>query len=187
MPRMRALLAALAVAAMSGSFTATAQAATLPPIKHVWIVVLENKDYETTFGDKSPAPYLAKTLTAQGELLTHYYGTGHLSLDNYITMVSGQPPNPQTQADCQFFTDFMGTVGSDGVAIGNGCVYPPEVKTVADQLEAKGLTWKGYMEDIGTPCRHPDINGHDETQSATAANQYAARHNPFIYFHSIID
>jgi hypothetical protein len=106
-------------------------------------------------------------------------------------MVSGQPPNPITQSDCQFFQDFMGTMGSDGVAVGSGCVYPPEVKTIADQLEAKGLSWKGYMEDqaLGEPktCRHPGINQRDGTQSATKDDQYAARHNPFVYFHSIID
>ena len=36
-------------------------------------------------------------------------------------------------------------------------------------------------------CRHPDIGAHDSTQTASAADQYAARHNPFVYFHSIID
>jgi hypothetical protein len=43
------------------------------------------------------------------------------------------------------------------------------------------------MEDIGTPCRHPDLGSRDNTQSATKDSQYAARHNPFVYFHSIID
>jgi hypothetical protein len=175
------------LAALLGLTTGSAGAVTLPQVKHVWIVVLENQDYDTTFGPKSPAPYLSKTLPTQGELLTHYYGTGHESLDNYITMVSGQPPNPVTQSDCQFYQDFVGTVGSDGVAVGQGCVYPPEVKTIADQLEAKGLKWKGYMQDMGTPCLHPDLNGRDNTQSATKESQYAARHNPFVYFHSIID
>jgi hypothetical protein len=191
MRRMRATAIALALAALAAWITPAAVAASPPKINHVWIVVLENKDYEVTFGDQSPAPYLAKTLAGQGQLLTHYYATGHLSLDNYITMVSGQPPNPVTQSDCQFFTDFVGTMGSDGVAVGQGCVYPPEVKTIADQLEAKGLTWKGYMEDmaLGEPktCRHPAINARDGTQSATKEDQYAARHNPFVYFHSIID
>jgi phosphatidylinositol-3-phosphatase len=193
MPRMRrgtAILAALA-AMLGFGLTATAGAASLPPIKHVWVVVLENKDYEVTFGNDSPAPYLAKTLPSQGQLLTHYFGTGHESLDNYITMVSGQPPNPITQADCQIFQDFVGTVRDDGVAVGMGCVYPSEVKTIADQLETKGLTWKGYMQDmaLGEPktCRHPELNQHDETQSATKDDQYATRHNPFVYFHSIID
>jgi hypothetical protein len=169
-------------------FSATTSAtAALPPIKHVWIVVLENENYDTTFGPNSKAPYLAKTLTSQGQLLTHYYGIGHFSLDNYIAMVSGQPPNPHTQADCMIYTDFAGTVGPDGIAVGQGCVYPAAVKTVADQLEAKGLTWKGYMEDMGTPCRHPAIGAHDETQTARKNDQYAARHNPYVYFHSIID
>src|SRR3954453_11748741 len=184
---MRAAAIICALAALLGVGASSAQAVTLPPIKHAWIVVLENRDYSTTFGPKSPAPYLSKTLTSQGELLTHYYGPAHLSLDNYVTMVSGQPPNPQTQADCQFYTDFAGTVGSDGVAVGSGCVFPAEVKTIADQLEAKGLTWKGYMQDMGTACRHPALNQHDDTETATKQNQYAARHNPFVYFHSIID
>jgi hypothetical protein len=61
------------------------------------------------------------------------------------------------------------------------------VKTLADQLSAAGLTWKGYMEDMGTPCLHPALNSFDTTQQATAQSQYAARHNPFVYFHSIID
>jgi hypothetical protein len=47
------------------------------------------------------------------------------------------------------------------------------------------------MEDmaLGDPktCRHPALNQRDGTQSATAKDQYAARHNPFVYFHSIID
>ena len=72
-------------------------------------------------------------------------------------------------------------------AVGNGCVYPAGVKTVADQLEAKGLTWRGYMEDMGTPCRHPAANAADDTQKAKVGDQYAARHNPFVYFHSITD
>ena len=33
----------------------------------------------------------------------------------------------------------------------------------------------------------PAINSQDHTQSAHKGDQYAARHNPFVYFHSIID
>jgi hypothetical protein len=190
---MRAAATAWALAALLGWSAAAADAASLPPIKHVFVVVLENENAEESFAEDSPAPFLAKTLPAEGQFLKNYYATGHESLDNYITMVSGQPPNPVTQADCQIFQDFVGTVGEDGVAVGQGCVYPAEVKTVADQLEAKGLTWKGYMQDMAASstepktCRHPDINQRDNTQSAKVGDQYAARHNPFVYFHSIID
>src|SRR5919204_224306 len=174
---------------LAGLLLAPASAAAAPPpIKHVFVIVLENKGFDTTFGPGSQAPYLAQTLTSQGELLTQYYGIGHASLDNYIAMVSGQAPAIVTQADCPFYTDFFpGAIGSDGQAIGQGCVYPATVKTVADQLAAKGLTWRGYMEDMASNCQHPAFNSFDQTKTAPAASQYAARHNPFVYFHSLID
>ena len=164
------------------------KAVTNPAVKHVFVVNLENKGYDTTFGPGSAAPYLSKTLTAKGQLLTQYYGTAHNSLPNYVAQLSGQGPNPQNQGDCQVYSDFAGsgTVAPDQ-AVGDGCVYPSSVTTVANQLEAKGLTWKGYMEDMGTPCRHPQLNSADDTQKAKVGDQYAARHNPFVYFHSIID
>jgi hypothetical protein len=45
------------------------------------------------------------------------------------------------------------------------------------------------VRDNGTTCAHPDIGllSQDHTQSAQAGDQYATRHNPFMYFHSIID
>jgi len=173
---------------------AAAPAFALPPVKHVFVIVLENHDYADNFGPTSPAPYLAKTLPSMGALLTDYYGIGHESLGNYIAMVSGQGPNPQTQADCQAFTEFSpGTAGADGQSMGDGCVYPASVKTIADQLDAKRMKWRGYMEDMANgpaaqkTCRHPGINQSDPTQTAHQGDQYAARHNPFVYFHSLID
>jgi hypothetical protein len=159
-----------------------------PPVRHVFVVNLENKGYDQTFGPHSPAPYLSKTLRSEGQLLTEYYGTAHNSLPNYIAQVSGQGPNPQTQGDCQVYSDFVqaGTVAPQQ-AVGQGCVYPTSVRTVADQLEAKGLTWKAYMQDMGTSCRHPQANAVDDTQKAEVGDQYAARHNPFVYFKSLRD
>src|SRR3954452_25207641 len=82
-------------------------AAAPPPIRHVFIIVLENKGFDTTFGPLSPATYLSQTLTAQGQLLRQYYGIGHASLPNYIAMVSGQGPNLETQADCRVYTNVV--------------------------------------------------------------------------------
>jgi phosphatidylinositol-3-phosphatase len=164
-------------------------AAAAPPVGHVFVVVLENKDYAQTFGANTRAPYLVNTLAKRGQLLTRYYGIGHASLPNYVAMISGQGPNPQTQADCQRFTDFAAAPGldADGQALGSGCVYPARVKTVADQLTARGLRWKGYMQDMGSPCRHPAVGAADGSQKARVGDQYATRHNPFVYFHSLID
>jgi phosphatidylinositol-3-phosphatase len=187
-------LAGLVAVVISVLAAAPAHAA-LPPIKHVFVIWMENKDYDQSFAEKDPpAPYLAKTLPAMGALLPNYYGIGHESLDNYIAVVSGQGPNPQTQADCQIYSDFAGsTGGEDGQAMGTGCVYPTAVKTIANQLDDKQMRWRGYMEDMALTggdqktCVHPDLNQHDPTQSASAKSQYAARHNPFVYFHSLID
>src|SRR3954467_11598299 len=190
----RLSLLAAAIAALAAA-PARADAA-LPPVKHVFVIVLENKDYDENFGPTSQAPYLARTLTARGQLLRQYFGTSHVSLGNYLTMISGQAPNPDTQGDCMagFKDVFPGVVGPDGQVMGAGCVYPAAAKTIADQLDAKGLSWRAYMEDMGADpsrekaaCAHPDIGQSDPTQSATANDQYATRHNPFVYFHSIID
>src|SRR5580704_17826569 len=170
---------------------AVSAAAQRPPIRHVFTIVLENKSYDETFGPSSLAPYLSKQLTAQGELLTNYYAIGHNSLDNYIALVSGQAPNVTTQSDCQIYQDFIPgspvQVDVNGQIVGQGCVFPSEIKTVADQLTANQLTWRGYMEDMSEPCLHPALNTQDQTQTAKPGDQYAARHNPFVYFHSIID
>ncbi len=191
----RLLIAALAVALCAATWAPAPASAALPPVKHVFVLLLENENADVTFGPSSPAPYLSKTLPAQGQFLPNYYGVTHLSLGNYIALVSGQGSNAQTQSDCQLFTDFFpGLIGPDGQALGQGCVYPQGVKTVADQLTAAGKTWKGYMEDMGNAapaqpatCRHPAIGAQDKTQSAKIGDQYATRHNPFVYFHSIID
>ncbi|MEP7098748.1 MAG: alkaline phosphatase family protein [Dokdonella sp.] len=169
----------------------------MPHVGHVFIIVLENQPFDTTFGAQSPAPYLAHELTAQGALLRQYFGIGHLSLDNYIALISGQAPNSATQADCGVFSEFVPSqvaLDADGQLRGTGCVYPTSVKTLADQLEAAGLDWKGYMEDMGkdpareaAACGHAAIGTQDVTNRATPKDQYADKHNPFVYFHSIID
>jgi hypothetical protein len=73
---------------------------TPPKIGHVWTIILENKSYEATFTGLNQNSYLWKTLPSYGELLRQYYGTGHFSLDNYVSAVSGQSPAPDNQADC---------------------------------------------------------------------------------------
>jgi hypothetical protein len=162
----------------------------------VFVIVLENEGYASTFGTPSADPYLATTLPASGAQLAQYYGIGHFSNPNYIALISGQAPNPSNQSDCQVFADFPAgtTVAADGQIAGSGCVFPTSVPTVADQLDAAHLTWKAYMEDMGNVpsreaavCGHPAVGSVDQTQRAVPGDGYATRHDPFVYFHSIID
>src|SRR3954452_8078164 len=144
---LRRLLPTL-VAAVAGLLTAVAVpgpavAATGNP-GHVFVIVLENEDAATTFGPNSPAPYLANDLPRRGAFVPNYYGTAHNSLPNYLAMISGQAPTTQTQADCPDFVDVLpGLPAGDGQTIGQGCVYPALVQTVADQLEGAGKGWQG--------------------------------------------
>ncbi|MFM0295344.1 MULTISPECIES: alkaline phosphatase family protein [Paraburkholderia] len=196
-----AVLIGLIVAAC-GSSSSSLKLSGQQQIRHVFVITLENENYATTFGANSKAPYLSQTLASQGAMVQQYYGTGHVSLDNYISMISGQAATPETDNDCITYQDYKLTgVTSDGQAIGSGCVYPASVKTLPDQLKAAGYTWKGYEGDMGNDptreaatCGHPTLNTTDLTQSAEApsaavplGDQYATRHNPFMYFHSIID
>jgi hypothetical protein len=189
------LLSCAWLLAMSGTASAHTRPFKLPEINHVFVIVLENESYAGTFGDPAADPYLATTLPSEGALLENYYGTGHESNDNYISLVSGQPPNTENQADCQIFSNFIGAgLGPEGVESGEGCVYPAEVQNIGTQLSTAHRHWKAYEEDMGNDpdreaaaCGHPAVNAVDETQKAEAGDGYATRHDPFVYFHSVID
>jgi hypothetical protein len=152
---------------------------------------LENQDNEEVWGASSAAPYLSKTLRAQGVLLSRYYGIDHNSHPNYLAQISGQGSNIMTRLDCPVldcpvYAKFRQTGTSEpGHVKGTGCVYPASVPTLAGQLSSAGKSWKGYMEDMGAPCQHPDLGSIDDHQKAKVGDQYATRHNPFVYFEEI--
>jgi hypothetical protein len=158
----------------------------LPAVKHVFMIVLPGHGYDATFGPDSQAPYLAGTLTKQGELLTNYYAVTGGELANRIALVSGQGPNPDTAGGCQTESEFTpGPATTDpvqkGQAIGSGCVFPRSTLTVADELVANGNTWKAYVEDPPPP---PDGQPVADGQAPPCGHPAT---NPLAHFHSIID
>jgi hypothetical protein len=114
-------------------------------------------------------------------------------------------------ADVTPGTPDPGTLFSpQGQVFGQGCVYPATVPTIASQLDAKyppnrathRAAWRAYEQDMGnvasrdggppdstggTDCGHPAIGAPDTAEVATATDQYTSRHNPFVWFHSVID
>jgi hypothetical protein len=206
-----------AAAAKSPAGTVVRAALPPGKINHIIVIEFENEGYQTTFGPGSVATYLNGTLRAKGELLQNYYAIGHNSLDNYIAQVSGQSPSEDTQADCAdngfaYANVEPGTPDpvNPGQVDGEGCVYPSPVQTIANQLDAKYppgtkthvASWRGYDQDMGdtpsrdggvadptggTDCAHPAIGATDTAEFATAVDQYTSRHNPFVWFHSLID
>jgi hypothetical protein len=206
-------------------------------IRHIVVIDLENEDFDYSFGPSSPATYLNNVLVKQGQLIENYYATSHASMGNYVSQISGQASTQAQNNDCIDLTTlvppFANILGSftaiapatptaDDQVIGDGCVFPAFVKTIADQLDAKYghgrddkrgdddrahdddyvYPWRAYAEDMGnlpsrdygtplftggTACAHPPIGGPDYSNSAVPGDGYATRHNPFMYFRSIID
>jgi hypothetical protein len=178
-----------------------------PQLRHVFVIILENQAEDNTFGVKMPVPYLQKTVAAQGAFVPNYWGTSHYSLGNYVSLVSGESVTTSNQDDCPSYTQIAPTaIAAYGQVAGAGCVYPASTLTIADQLTSAGFTYRGYMQDLGndparegTTCGQTQptatsgvYGGRDLTGRAQVASggkpqdQYAQRHNPFVYFMSLI-
>lgn len=167
--------------------------ATLPAIKHVFVVMLSDEPYATVFGPASPAHYLTSTLEKKGELLERYYAVSHEGLADGIALLSGQGPTEATAANCPTYTDIASaSAGAEGQIIGKGCVYPTSTQTLMEQLTVKHLTWRAYIEGIdegsGTPgaCAHPTPGAPDPSPAQAAGQGYQTWRNPVVYFESIV-
>jgi hypothetical protein len=117
--------------------------------EHVLLVVLENQDYDTVVRE----PYF-RSLARRGALFTHYEAVFHPSYPNYLALVGGS---------------YFGTTGDDQRDIGGS------ERTIADLLEAKGLTWRQYAEAYPGGCYRGEVAG----------VLYGRKHVPFLSFDSI--
>jgi hypothetical protein len=173
----------------STTSTTTTAATDLPPIKHVFEIALSTTTYAAAFGHTSAAPYL-RSLEKRGTLLSGYESLGRGELADELAGVSGQAPNADTSAGCGEYAEFphSATAKADGVVSGNGCIFPETALTVGDQVSASGHTWKAYVADMGSQtCSHPNSDAADDVALPGTQPGYDTRHNPFIYFHSLLD
>jgi hypothetical protein len=160
-------------------------------IKHVLVIALESDGYDATFGAGAASSYLVHDLLPKGVLLSELHTLDDADLPNGIALVSGQPPNPQTQQDCPTYADFPASAkpGADGAITASGCVYPVTTLSLADQVGSAGRSWRAYVQGTGEAksCRRPASGGADTTLTPNPSDPYATRHNPFVYFHSLLD
>ncbi len=135
-----------------GKPLATPPAGALPTStsSHVTVIVMENKEATDVVGSSS-SPYVT-ALAHRYAMATRSYAIRHPSLPNYLALTSGSTHG--ITSDC---TDCH--VGA---------------RNIVDQLEAAGLSWKAYMEDLPAPC----------SQVASAAG-YAKKHDPFMYYDDV--
>ncbi len=106
-------------------------------IKHVIIIVMENKGYTQVIGSGN-APY-QNQLANNYASASKYYGVYPDSLPNYISLISGYP--------------YL-TKDKDPDAIS-----PLKEHTIVNLLQSKNLSWKGYFEDMPQVCHLKDSGG----------------------------
>jgi hypothetical protein len=130
----------------------------LPVYDHVVIVVEENQHCEDVF-DRNFAPYVTKVLRAEGANFTQMFAEEHPSQGNYFWLFSGSNHNVG-------FADRLPHAQIDASNLGQ-------------QLIAKGLTFKGYAEDL------PTIGLTDEYAPDPKKGPYARKHCPWVSFKNL--
>lgn len=120
---------------------------------------MENKAYSQIIGNVSEAPYI-NYLANQYALSSNYFAMRHPSLPNYLAMWSG---STQGVTDDHTYNFTSGT-------------------TLADQIEAAGLSWHVAAQNVKLPCftGSTATGGTDGTSGG-----YARRHEPAISWTSV--
>jgi acid phosphatase len=136
----------------------------LPVYDHVVIVIEENKDYDQII-DNAKAPYINLTLREEGANFTQMYGEEHNSQGNYFWLFSGSNQN----------VGFKDVVPSPK----NNPQYPFTTPNLAKSLIDKGLSFKGYAEDL------PAIGSTEEKVVRDGVLIYARKHVPWISFANV--
>jgi phosphatidylinositol-3-phosphatase len=117
---------------------------------HVAIVLMENKEDRAVLGTPA-APYLTRLARSYARV-PQSYAIGHPSLPNYLALTSGSTHG--IQSDC---TD---------------CHV--DAPNLVDQLQARHISWKAYMQGMPTRCF-----------AGAFAGRYAKKHDPFAYYDSV--
>ena len=112
--------------------SASGSSSTLPVFTHVFIIVMENHEYNEIIGSSS-APYI-NSLATQNALATQYDAASHPSLPNYLSLTAASTFG--ITSDCE------------------NCFL--NQTNLADQIEASGRTWRAYMESMPSPCSVAD-------------------------------
>jgi acid phosphatase len=138
------------------------------PFNYVVVIVMENQGLGDIINNPS-TPFLNQ-LASSYALATNYTAVNHPSLPNYLSLISGQDFGSWSKGDCN---------PRPGCGAGNA-------PNIIDSLENRGLSWKVYMEDYPSSCGNQCSPGNCFLGD-NGTGQYAARHDPFVYFNDIVN
>ncbi len=158
--------------------------------------MLSDEPYAATFGPESTAPYLARTLEHQGELLVRYYAVAHQQLADGIALLSGQGPTQATAANCPTYEaadagELRRTTGSSSekaAFIRRRRRRCPASSKSSGSRGARMYRASTNPDATAPSCAHPALGAPDPSSATPAAAQlYATFRNPFVYFQGLTE
>lgn len=175
-----------ALAALALSWTATAALAHaadfegVPRYDHVLVIVEENKDYDQIL-DPLIAPHIAGLAATYGNA-TRFYGEVHPSEANYVALLGGDTFGIHDD-DAYYCEPKDARPYCDGAAQPGYVGHTVRARHLGDQLEAAGLTWKGYYESI-PEAGSPTVVAADPSFGPEGRKTalYASKHSGFMNF-----
>jgi hypothetical protein len=179
-----AVLAGAALAATPGLSSADEGHQSIPHYQHIVEIMMENTNFSTIIGN-SNAPQINALANTYG-LATNYYGVTHPSEPNYVANIGGDYFG--IQDDNQFYCT-PALASSDPTCAGTTVNHTVSAPSLATQLEARHLSWKGYFQSLpavpqsGVVTSGPNANGPYTFKYPSSSNAlYASKHNPFVNF-----
>ncbi len=121
----------------------------VPDFTYIVFIAFENKEYGTVIGNTKMPNY--NRFAQEYTLLNQHYAVIHPSLPNYLAMMGGDTFGVTSNCEDCFIN----------------------ARSLPDEIEASGRTWKTYQESMPKPC------------FVGSRGKYAQKHNPFIYFDPI--
>lgn len=158
--------------------------AAMPPYQHIFVIVVENRSYRTMMRNADWAPNIQR-LAAEYGTASQFYSEVHPSLGNYIAMLGGDTFG--IHDDDAYFCRPNDTDPACPNSDQKGYVsHQVTAPSLADQITAAGLSWKGYMEDF--PRDNPLAAfwpTPDHPSPGRPMDLYASKHNAFVHFRNV--
>lgn len=180
--RFLALVLALAglAAACHGAASRPLRRGPMPRYAHIFVIVEENKDYDEIL-DPFTAPNISGLARRYG-LAGRFYAEVHPSEANYVAMLAGDTfgIRDDDAFNCRAGDTRPACPGATAPGYPDHTIH---ARHLGDQLEAAGLAWKGYYENLPAPGSLA-INATDPAidDGAYHSALYASKHSGFLNF-----
>ncbi len=155
---------------LSGAVDGIAPATAMPPVSgipaldHVYVLMMENTNYADVFHTSGNVvtvdphmPFFA-ALARSGVILANMWAVYHPSDQNYVALAAGNT----YRFGPVYFPD-----------------YHLRATHLGDLLDARGRSWRAYVQDMKSPC--------DLKNTGKGRKSYSPDDQPFVQFSDVID